>query len=75
MHFFFTDLHCKLKDHHGHCTTVEQFKSNWTEISKKLKLTLQTLSLLPDDQEVSPGMLSILGSLRSYYADAEDNVD
>jgi len=54
------ELHCKFKDHHGYSTTVENFKSNWTEISKKVKIALQTHSLLPDDQELSPGMLSIL---------------
>ena len=54
------ELHCKFKDHHGYSTTVENFKSNWTEISKKVKIALQTRSLLPDDQELSPGMLSIL---------------
>lgn len=51
------ELHLKSRD--GDSSSVEQFKSNWLSISPKVKTFLESHCLLPNDQETTPGMLSI----------------
>lgn len=51
------ELHCKSRD--GDSSSIEQFKSNWTSISLKVKNFLESHNdyLLANDQETTPGML------------------
>lgn len=55
------ELHCKSRD--GDSSSIEQFKSNWTSISLKVETFLESRNdLLPNDQETTPGMLSIFNN-------------
>lgn len=56
------ELHCKSRD--GDSSSIGEFKSNWTSISLKVKTFLESHNdcLLPNDQETTPGMLSIFNN-------------
>ena len=56
------ELELHLRD--GASSSIEQFKSNWKSISFKVKTFLESHNdcLLPDDQETTPGMLSIFNN-------------
>lgn len=56
------DLELHLGD--GASSSIEQFKSNWKSRSLKVKTFLESHNdcLLPDDQETTPGMLSIINN-------------
>jgi len=47
----------KLKD--GDSSTVSGFQENWKSVSVKVKNWLQSSEFIPDDQELTPGMLYV----------------
>ena len=47
----------KLKD--GDSLTVSSFQQNWKSVSVKVNNWLESSGLIPDDQQLSPGMLCV----------------
>lgn len=51
------ELFMKLKDRDS--STVSGFQQNWKGVSVKVKNWLQSSKFIPDDQELTPGMLCV----------------
>ena len=47
----------KLKD--GDSSTVSGFRENWKSVSVKVNNWLQSAKFIPEDQELTPGMLYV----------------